>query len=79
MHPDNIKPPYITNPKTLALCNESELYKNIFKILLANLKSIKKKKYCVYMNDKQIKQMNNIVKSIKNIKTEDISDNLAVL
>lgn len=79
MHPDNIKPPYITNPKTLALCNESELYKNIFKILLANLKSIKKKKYCVYMNDKQIKQMNNIVKAIKNIKTEDISDNLALL
>lgn len=74
-HPDNINHTYIHNRRTLELCAESELYRNIFKILLANLKSKKQKKYCVYMNDNQINDMNNIVKTINHLKTVESYDN----
>lgn len=56
---------YIPDPITKNLCINNELYKNIFKILLANLRKGKDYKFCIYMNKKQALEWNNIVKNIK--------------
>lgn len=41
---------YIPDLITIKLCSTNELYKSIFKILLANLKKGKDNKRCIYMN-----------------------------
>ena len=56
---------YIPDPVTKELCKESELYKNIFKVLLANLRKGKDSRHCIYMNKKQVDEWNNIMKNIK--------------
>ena len=73
---NSIKPPthnnsfdigyeYIPDIITINLCKSSELYKAIFKILLANLKKGKDNKRCIYMNKSQVEKWNIIVKNIK--------------
>lgn len=83
--PESIEPPhvgydhgdsindsvYVPNTLTRQLCNSSILYRNVFKLLLANLKVYKHKKYCVYMNDEQIGALNTIVHAIEIIKTDE--------
>lgn len=56
---------YIPDILTSQLCQESLLYKNIYKILLANLSRGKDIKHCIYMNRKQVDEWNNLVKYIK--------------
>lgn len=55
---------YIPDVITIKLCS-NELYKSIFKILLANLKKGKDNKRCIYMNKQQVELWNNIMKNIK--------------
>ena len=55
---------YIPDLITIKLCS-NELYKSIFKILLANLKRGKDNKRCIYMNKQQVDSWNNIMKNIK--------------
>ena len=55
---------YIPDPVTKNLCNNL-LYKNIFKVLLANLRKGKDSRHCIYMNKKQVDEWNNIMKNIK--------------
>lgn len=69
-HKDSIIPTYVPNTLTLKLCNEHILYRNIFKLLLANLKVMKSPKYCVYMNNEQIGTLNTIVQAISIIQTD---------
>ena len=72
---DSIQPPtlgtvfdmgyeYIPDIITIKLCS-NDLYKSIFKILLANLKKGKDNTRCIYMNKKQVDTWNNIMKNIK--------------
>ena len=56
---------YIPDIITINLCKSSELYKCIFKILLANLKKGKDNKRCIYMNKSQVEKWNIIIKNIK--------------
>ena len=56
---------YIPDIITINLCKSSELYKCIFKILLANLKKGKDNKKCIYMNKNQVEKWNIIIKNIK--------------
>jgi hypothetical protein len=56
---------YIPDQVTKALCQESELYKNIFKILLASLRKGKDSKHCEYLSRKQVDDWNNIMKNTK--------------
>ena len=55
---------YIPNPITKKLCKESNLYKNVFKVLLANLRKNKHVKNCIFLNAKSVDEWNSIVKSI---------------
>ena len=68
-HGDSINPVYVPNKMTLGLCQRSELYRNIFKILLINLQIFKKFKFCVYMSRDQVKQFNEISQTINSLKT----------
>lgn len=56
---------YIPDQITKTLCKESELYKNIFKVLLANLRKGKDFKHCILLNKKQVDDWNIIMKNIK--------------
>lgn len=56
---------YIPDIITLNLCKQNELYKSIFKVLLANLRRGKDNKNCIYMNKKQVDDWNHIMKNIK--------------
>ena len=56
---------YIPDIITINLCKKNELYKAIFKVLLANLKNNKDYKKCIYMNNHQVDKWNKIVKNIK--------------
>lgn len=69
-HKDSIIPAYVPNTLTRKLCDENLLYRNIFKLLLANLKTMKSPKYCVYMNNEQIGALNTIVQAILIIQTD---------
>jgi hypothetical protein len=51
---------------TINLCKESDLYKNIFKILLVNLRRKKSVKHCILMMKRNIDKWNDIVQIIKN-------------
>lgn len=55
---------YIPDVITIKLCS-NDLYKSIFKILLANLRKGKDNKQCIYMNKQQVDSWNNIMKNIK--------------
>jgi len=55
----------IPDQLTKTLCKESDLYKNIFKILLANLRRGKDFSHCIYLNKREVDDWNNIMKSIK--------------
>lgn len=50
---------------TKNICQESELYKNIFKILLASLRKGKDMTKCDFLSKKEVDEWNNIMKSIK--------------
>ena len=56
---------YIPDIITINLCKKDELYKSIFKVLLANLKNYKDYKKCIYMNNHQVDKWNKIIKNIK--------------
>lgn len=56
---------YIPDQVTKTLCQESELYKNIFKVLLANLRKGKDFTHCIFMSKKEVDDWNTIMKSIK--------------
>lgn len=56
----------IPNEITVQLCKENELYKNIFKILLVNLRKKKSSKNTVLISENNVKEWNNIVKTIEN-------------
>ena len=56
----------IPNEITVQLCKENELYKNIFKILLVNLRKKKSSKNTVLISENNIKEWNDIVKTIDN-------------
>lgn len=55
---------YIPDIITIKLC-KNDLYKSIFKVLLANLRKGKDNKNCIYMNNNQVNQWNMIMKNIK--------------
>ncbi|WQJ53292.1 MAG: hypothetical protein [Wendovervirus sonii] len=76
VNPESIEAPYlgekfdigyecIPDQLTKTLCKESLLYKNIFKILLANLRRGKDFSHCIYLNKKEVDAWNNIMKSLK--------------
>ena len=56
---------YIPDSVTKNICKENELYEDIFKVLLANLRKGKDNTHCIYMNAKQVDDWNNIMKNIK--------------
>ena len=56
---------YIPDQVTKTLCQESELYKNIFKVLLANLRKGKDFTHCIYLTKKEVDEWNMIMKNIK--------------
>lgn len=56
---------YIPDQVTKALCQESVLYKNIFKVLLANLRKGKDYSHCIFMSSKQVDEWNTIIKNIR--------------
>lgn len=56
---------YIPDQVTKTLCQESDLYKNIFKVLLANLRKGKDFTHCIYMSKREVDDWNIIMKSIK--------------
>ena len=56
---------YIPDIITMNLCKSNELYKSIFKVLLANLRRGKDNSKCIYMNKKQVDDWNIIMKNIK--------------
>ena len=56
---------YIPDQVTKELCRESELYKNIFKVLLANLRKGKDETHCIFLTKKEVNEWNMIMKSIK--------------
>lgn len=56
---------YIPDIITINLCKSNELYKCIYKILLANLRKGKDYKRCIFMNKQQVDKWNIIVKNIK--------------
>jgi len=56
---------YIPDQVTKELCKESELYKNIFKVLLANLRKGKDITHCIFLTKKEVDEWNTIMKSIK--------------
>lgn len=58
---------YIPDATTKALCQSKPLYKNIFKILLANLKRKKKLEHCILLNKDKVEKWNEIVTTLKNI------------
>lgn len=55
---------YIPDSKTLEFCRENELYRNIFKIFLVNLKRPKKSEHCLLLKSEKVDDWNNIVKII---------------
>ena len=76
INPENIKNPYLGDQQQIGydfipdsvtenLCKESELYENIFKVLLANLRKGKDDTHCIYMNRRQVADWNMITKNIK--------------
>lgn len=56
---------YIPDPVTKQLCAGNELYRNIFKILLANLRKKKNPRNCLFMNRQQADSWNTIVSMIQ--------------
>ena len=58
---------YIPDSKTLEFCRNNELYRNIFKILLVNLKRAKKPEHCLLLKPEKVDDWNNIIKIIANI------------
>lgn len=56
---------YIPDQVTKTLCMESQLYKNIFKVLLANLRKGKDYKHCIFLSSKQVDEWNTIIKNIR--------------
>ena len=56
---------YIPDQVTKELCKESELYKNIFKVLLANLRKGKDETHCIFLTKKEVNDWNLMMKSIK--------------
>ena len=58
---------YIPDATTKTLCQENELYKNIFKILLANLRRKKKQEHCILLNKDKVEKWNELVTTLKNI------------
>lgn len=56
---------YIPDQVTKTICKESELYKNIFKVLLANLRKGKDFSHCIFLTKREVDDWNNIMKSIK--------------
>ena len=66
-HRFDMKYENIPDATTIALCKEKELYKNIFKILLVNLRREKDLKHCLLLNKASVGQWNEIVKVISNV------------
>ncbi len=58
---------YIPDSTTKSLCAKKVLYKNIFKILLANLSRKKEHKHCILLNKDKVEKWNEIVTTLKNI------------
>ena len=58
---------YIPDATTKTLCQENALYKNIFKILLANLRRRKKQEHCILLNKDKVEKWNELVTTLKNI------------
>ena len=56
---------YIPDIITLNLCKSNEMYKSIFKVLLANLRRGKDNNKCIYMSKKHVDDWNIIMKNIK--------------
>ena len=56
---------YIPDQVTKELCKESELYKNIFKVLLANLRKGKDITHCIFLSKKEVDEWNTMMKAIK--------------
>lgn len=56
---------YIPDQVTKELCRESELYKNIFKVLLANLRKGKDITHCIFLRKQEVDDWNTMMKSIK--------------
>ena len=56
---------YIPDQVTKTICKESILYKNIFKVLMANLRKGKDFSHCIYLTKREVDDWNNIMKSIK--------------
>lgn len=52
---------FIKSRRTKILCQESDLYNNIFKVMLVNLQRHKDLKWCSYMNGQQIEKWNKVV------------------
>lgn len=52
---------FIKSLKTKILCQESDLYNNIFKVLLVNLQRHKSIEWCSYMNECQVERWNKVV------------------
>lgn len=57
---------YIPDKLTVTLCQENELYENIFKVLLVNMKHEKKVQHCILMDYKNVEEWNGIVKNMMN-------------
>ena len=66
-HRFDMKYENIPDATTIALCKEKELYKNIFKVLLVNLRREKDLKHCLLLNKASVGQWNEIVKVISNV------------
>jgi len=52
---------FIKSQRTKILCQESDLYNNIFKVMLVNLQRHKDLKWCSYMNKAQVEKWNKVV------------------
>lgn len=65
---------YIPDKTTREICSEKNLYKNIFKVLLVNLKKQKNIKHCLLMNQEKTEQWNNIVRTLKNLTSNENQD-----
>ena len=62
----------IPDTSVAMLCVDDELYKNIFKILLVNLKKLKNpERQYMLMTERQVKQWNDIVTCIRNVTVPD--------
>ena len=65
---------YVPDKTTREICSEKNLYKNIFKVLLVNLRKQKNVKHCLLMNQEKTEQWNDIVRTLKNLTSDENQD-----